>query len=147
MGSFPVYKTPLGTLATIICYDLNYTDVTRRMAQQGAQIIAAPSSDWPGIAEKQNVHLVFRAIETRTSIVNAEKAFDSAIVDPYGRILEQTISLEPAQAVLVQDVPLGSADSFYLKTGDVLGWAALAGMAFLAVFRKKLVAREEQAPI
>lgn len=144
VGSFPVFETPLGTLASIICYDLNYTDVTRRMAQQGAQIIAAPSSDWPGIAEKQNVHLVFRAIETRTSIVNAEKAFDSAIVDPYGRILEETVSLEPTQAVLVQDVPLGSADSVYLGTGDVLGWVALAGMAFFAVFRKSLVAREEK---
>jgi len=142
VGSFPIYETPLGTLATIICYDLNYTDVTRKMAQQGAQIIAAPSSDWKGIAEKQNIHLVFRAIETRTSIVNAEKAFDSAIVDPYGRILEETISLEPAQAVLVQDVPLGSADTVYLRSGDLLGWAALAGMAFFTVFRKKLATRE-----
>ncbi|HSM72051.1 MAG TPA: carbon-nitrogen hydrolase family protein [Anaerolineales bacterium] len=45
VGTFPVYDTPLGTLAFIICYDLNYTDVTRKMAAQGAQIIAAPSSD------------------------------------------------------------------------------------------------------
>ena len=141
VGNFPVYETPLGTLATIICYDLNYTDITRRMARQGAQIIAAPSSDWDGIAKKQNIHLVFRAIETRTAILNAEKAFDSAIVDPYGRILEQTASTEPFQAVLVQDVPLGTADSVYLQLGDILGWFALAGMAFFAIFRKKLVAR------
>ena len=144
VGTFPVYETPLGTLASIICYDLNYTDVTRRMAQQGAQIIAAPSSDWAGIAEKQNVHLVFRAIETRTSIVNAEKAFDSAIVDPYGRILEQTTSLEPTQAVLVQDVPLGTADSVYLQLGDALGWGALAGVVLFGIFRKKLISRAEE---
>ncbi|MCP5096313.1 MAG: hypothetical protein GY943_12245, partial [Chloroflexi bacterium] len=37
VGSFPVYDTPLGTMASIICYDLNYTDVTRKMAAQGAQ--------------------------------------------------------------------------------------------------------------
>jgi len=144
VGTFPVYETPLGTIATVICYDLNYTDVTRKMAQQGAQIIAAPSSDWAGIAEKQNVHIVFRAIETRTSIVNAEKGFDSVIVDPYGRILEETISLEPTQAVLVQDVPLGTADSVYLKIGDVLGWIALVGVVFFMVFEKKLVTWEEK---
>ncbi|MCP5100659.1 MAG: hypothetical protein GY943_34355 [Chloroflexi bacterium] len=143
VGSFPVYDTPLGTMASIICYDLNYTDVTRKMAAQGAQIIAAPSSDWEGIAEKQNVHLVFRAIETRTAIVNAEKAFDSAIVDPYGRILEETISTEPTQAVLVTDVPVGSADTPYLKTGDLLGWVALAGMAFFTFFSGQLVKREK----
>ena len=144
VGSYPVYETPLGTLASIICYDLNYTDITRKMAQQGAQIIAAPSSDWAGIAEKQNLHLVFRAIETRTSIVNSEKAFDSAIVDPYGRILEETISLEPTQAILVQDVPLGSANSFYLKIGDLFGWLALAGTAFFTFFSKKLVEMQEK---
>ena len=123
----------------MICYDLNYTDVSRKMTQQGAQIIIAPSSDWEGIAEKQNLHLVFRAIETRTSIVNAEKAFDSAIVDPYGHILEETISLKPTQAILVQDIPLGAANSFYLKIGDLFGWLALAGLVFFMFFEKKLV--------
>ena len=139
VGTYPIYKTPLGTLGSIICYDLNYTDVTRKMASQGAQIIVAPSSDWEGIAEKQNVHLVFRAIETRTGILNAEKAFDSAIVDPYGRILEETSTKEPTQAVLVANLPLGTADSLYLKLGDLLGWVALGGMAFFTIFSKKLV--------
>jgi len=139
VGTYPVYETPLGTLGFIICYDLNYTDVTRQMASEGAQIIVAPSSDWDGIAEKQNAHLVFRAIETRTGIVNAEKAFDSAIVDPYGHILEQTSTLEPTQAILVADLPLGTADSPYLVLGDLLGWAALIGMAALLIFSKKLV--------
>ncbi len=144
VGTYPVYKTPLGTLGSIICYDLNYTDVTRKMANQGAQIIVAPSSDWDGIAEKQNLHLVFRAIETRTGILNAEKAFDSAIVDPYGRILEETSTKEPTQAILVADLPLGTADSLYLKLGDVLGYVALAGMAFFAIFSKKLVKLAEK---
>jgi apolipoprotein N-acyltransferase len=143
-GTYPVYETPLGTLGSIICYDLNYTDVTRKMAVQGAQIIVAPSSDWEGIAKKQNVHLVFRAIETRTGIVNAEKAFDSAIVDPYGRILEQTSTLEPTQAILVADLPLGTTDSPYLKLGDLLGWVALGGMAFFTIFSKKLVKLAEK---
>ncbi len=91
-----------------------------------------------GIAEKQNPHLVFRAIKTRTSIVNAEKAFDSAIVDPYGHILEERVSTEPTEAILIADVPLGTTDSLYIKTGDALGWLALAGMAFFTLFSGKL---------
>ena len=144
VGNYPVYETPLGTLATIICYDLNYTDVTRKLANKGAQIIVAPSSDWEGIAEKQNLHLVFRAIETRTGIVNAEKAFDSAIVDPYGRIQEETSTKEPTQAILVADLPLGTADTPYLKLGDLLGYVALAGMAFFTFFSKNLVKLAEK---
>jgi len=144
VGTYPVYDTPIGTIASIICYDLNYTDVTRKMAAQGAQIIVAPSSDWEGISEKQNIHLVFRAIETRTGIVNAEKAFDSAIVDPYGHILEQTTYLEPTQALLIADLPLGTADSLYLILGDWLGWIALAGMAFFTFFSDRLVKWEQK---
>lgn len=143
VGTFPVFDTEIGKLATMICYDLNYTDVTRKMAAKGAQIIAAPASDWAGIAEKQNPHLVFRAIETRTSIINAEKAFDSAIVDPYGHILEETISTEPTQTILIADVPLGSADTPYLALGDWLGWVALAGMVFFTFFSGQLVKREK----
>ena len=142
VGTFPVFDTEIGKLATMICYDLNYTDVSRKMASQGAQIIAAPSSDWPGIAEKQNPHLVFRAIETRTSIVNAEKAFDSAIVDPYGHILQETVSTEPTQAILIADVPLGTTDTLYLTLGDWLGWTALAGMIFFTIFPALLVKKQ-----
>ncbi|MBC8508693.1 MAG: apolipoprotein N-acyltransferase [Chloroflexi bacterium] len=141
VGTFPVYDTEIGKLGTMICYDGNYTDVTRKLAAQGAQIIVAPASDWAGIAEKQNLHLVFRAIETRTSIVNAEKAFDSVIVDPYGHILEETVSTEPTEAILVADVPLGTADTLYIQFGDVLGWIALAGMAFFTFFSGKLAER------
>ncbi|MBL6980366.1 MAG: apolipoprotein N-acyltransferase [Anaerolineales bacterium] len=138
VGTFPVYESAYGTIASIICYDLNYTDVTRKMAAQGAKIIVAPSSDWDGIAEKQNIHLVFRAIETRAGIVNAEKAFNSAIVDPYGHILEQTADPIPSQAILVADLPLGTADSLYIQLGDWLGWLALAGMAFFTFFSGSL---------
>ena len=144
VGTFPVYDSEIGKLATMICYDGNYTDVTRKLAAQGAQIIVAPASDWAGIAEKQNLHLVFRAIETRTSIVNAEKAFDSVIVDPYGHILEETVSIEPTEAILVADVPLGTADTLYIQFGDVLGWVALAGMAFFTFFSGKLAEWEKR---
>jgi len=144
VGTFPVHDSAFGTLASIICYDLNYTDVTRKMAAQGATIIAAPASDWNGIAEKQNIHLVFRAIETRAGIVNAEKAFDSAIVDPYGHILEQTANPIPSQAILVADLPVGTADSLYIQLGDWLGWLSLAGMVFFTFFSGNLEKRAEK---
>ena len=41
-GVFPVYDTPLGRLAGMICHDANYTDIARKLTTNGAQIIAAP---------------------------------------------------------------------------------------------------------
>jgi apolipoprotein N-acyltransferase len=143
-GTYPVYDTPLGVLATMICYDIDFTDVSRIMAGQGAQLIAAPSHDGPTIAEKHYTHLVFRAIENRVAMVKSDAAWDSAIVDPYGRIREWTVTPEGSQATLVADVPLGTADSLYVKLGDWVGWLCLAGFAFFIVFTP-VIKRRAQA--
>lgn len=143
VGTFPVFETAIGTLATMICYDLNYTDVSKRLANKGAQIITAPASDWPGIAEKQNIHLVFRAIENRVAIINSEKAFDSAIVDPYGHILEETVSVTPEKAILVADIPISTETTIYQYLGDWFGWLTLIGMLMFMFFSKKLIKKEQ----
>ena len=62
-------------------------------------------------------------------------------MDPYGHILAETSTTEPVRDLLVADVPLGTADSLYLKIGDLLGWIALAGMAFFTFFSGMLVKR------
>jgi len=128
-GTYPVYETPLGRLGTIICYDLDFTDTARKVARNGAQLIAVPSFDSPEVAAKHYSHVVFRAVENRAAMVKADVAFDSAIVDPYGRILERAVTARPEQAVLVADVPLGSADTPAIRLGDWVGWLCLVGMA------------------
>lgn len=65
-------------------------------------------------------------------------------MDPYGRLLEETSTKEPTQAILVADFSVGTTDSLYLKLGDLLGWVALAGMAFFTFFSKKLVKLAEK---
>lgn len=129
-GDFPVYDTDLGPLATIICYDLDYTDTARIMTRGGARLIATPSSDVPGIASTHYTHLVFRAIENRVSMVKADSRFDSAIIDPWGRVVAKTV--DPGgdtQATLVADVPLGSGRSPWVSFGDWFGWLTVAGTA------------------
>ncbi len=132
-GSYPVYNTPLGRLGTIICYDLDFTDTARRLARNGAQLIAVPSFDWPAIAAKHYSHVVFRAVENRVAMVKADIAFDSAIIDPYGRIIKRAVKPESEPATLVADVPLGTANAPAIFLGDWVGWLCLAGMIFFIV--------------
>ncbi len=132
-GDFPVYDTQLGHLATIICYDLDYTDTARIMTRGGARLIATPSSDVPSIAATHFTHLVFRAIENRVSMVKADSRFDSAIIDPWGRILERTSDRHGrTQATLVADVPLGSGRSPWVSFGNWFGWLVVAAAAAFA---------------
>lgn len=127
-GAYPAYDTSLGRMGTIICYDLDFTDTARKVARNGAQIIAVPSFDWPAVAAKHYSHIVFRAVENRVALVKADVAFDSAIVDPYGRIVARAVTPEGEQAVLVTDVPLGTADAPAVRLGDWVGWLFVVGM-------------------
>lgn len=131
-GTFPVYDTEVGKIATIICYDLDYTDTARIMTRGGARFIATPSSDVSAIARTHYTHLVFRAIENRVSMVKADSRFDSAIIDPWGRILASTVDPHGrTQATLVADVPLGSGTSPWVSFGNWLGWLTVLGSVVL----------------
>jgi apolipoprotein N-acyltransferase len=138
-GSYPVYDTPLGKIATIICYDMDYTDTVRKMVRQGAQLVGVPSQDWGSIADKHFTHVVFRAVENRVAMVKADGSFDSAIIDPNGRILALEIHPEGGEATLVADVPLGNGKgTLTTLLGDWTGWLALAGMIFFGAAGKRL---------
>ena len=47
-------------------------------------------------------------------------------------------------SVLIADVPLGTADSLYVKLGDWVGWLSLAGFVFFIVFTP-VIKRRTQA--
>lgn len=53
---YPVWKTTIGRLAAIICYDLDFTDTARRMGQNGAQIVAVPSNDSVAFPSRDPLH-------------------------------------------------------------------------------------------
>jgi len=138
-GSYPVYDTPIGKIGTIICNDLDYTDTARKIAKQGAQLIGVPSQDWNSIADKHFTHVVFRAVENRVAMVKADGSFDSAIIDPYGRILDLDVSPEGGEATLVAEVQLGNGKGTVSTVlGDWTGWLALVGMIFFGAAGKRL---------
>lgn len=140
-GTYPVYETPIGILGTIICYDLDFTDTARRLAKKGTQLIAVPSQDGPTYAHTHYTHVVFRAVENRMAMIKADGGFDSAIIDPYGRVLKSAIIPEGGEATLVTDVPLGSGDSIAVRLGDWVGWICLIGIIFFIFGKRWLIRR------
>ncbi len=142
---YPVYETPLGHLATVICMDGNFTDVTRRLAQLGAQLIAVPTRETLGMSEFTWMHHIFRAIETRTSIVKTDVAWGSTLIDPYGRILAMKLVPEATRMTLVGDVPLGSGDAPIVQLGDWVGWITVAGFVFFIAFQTISDSRAKKA--
>lgn len=147
-GTYPAYRTSLGRIGTIICYDLNFTDTARKVAGNGAQIIAVGSNDWSSLAPRQYANLVMRAVENRVSLVKADTMYDSAMIDPAGRILAVASSTTASEKILAATVPLGTADAPLIRLGDWMGWLCIAGTgAFVVLDMFTRRARPADRPI
>jgi predicted amidohydrolase len=134
-GAFPVFDTPLGRMAGMICHDGNYTDVARKLTQNGAQLVSAAFKEFPGFGEQLWQNLTFRAVENQTAVVVTGATSVASIVDPYGRLVALDVNKDGSPSVLVGDVSLGSGDGTpYTSLGDILGWATLAGLVIFAVY-------------
>jgi apolipoprotein N-acyltransferase len=108
-GVYPTVEAPFGTLATAVCYDMDFTDTPRELALRGAKLVAVPSADWRAIASKHYTFAVFRALEKGAAFVKSEYSRDSAIVDPYGRIVASVVT------------PNGSGDGERVSRAGVAG--------------------------
>jgi apolipoprotein N-acyltransferase len=143
-GVFPVFDTPLGRLASLICHDANYTDVARRLAANGAQIIAAPYREFGGFGDQAWNNALFRAVENRTAVVMSGVATVSAIINPDGRLVALDTNSAGSRVTLVGDVTPGTDHAPYTSLGDVLGWASLAGLVFFMVFQAVVEKRDKK---
>jgi len=133
-GVYPVYDTPVGRLATMICHDANYTDVTRTLARNGAQLVGNGVGEFGRYGEQGWTNTVFRAVENRVAAVYTHVAYTSAIIDPYGRLLALAVTPQGERVTLVGDVPLGAGNTPLVRLGDWLGWVSLGGYIFFIVF-------------
>lgn len=138
-GAYPVYDTPFGKVSTLICNDINYTDTMRKLALNGAQLVAVPTHETgaPGFSYEIPIQGVLRAVENRVASVKADSAWSALIADPYGRIIARRNGAPDGEAfALVADVPLGSGKgTLTTRLGDWTGWASLAVLVFFTIFQ------------
>jgi apolipoprotein N-acyltransferase len=135
-GTFPVLKSELGTLGSIICMDGVFTDAARHVAGNGAQILGIPAyNSTLGISEHNWTHFLMRSVENKVPVVNTGRGYVSMITDARGKRLAFAQTPEGGEEVLVADVQLGTGSSPYHTVGDWMGWIALAGFVFFMVFQ------------
>ncbi len=144
-GVYPVYDTPLGRLATLICHDGNYTDVARKLVANGAQIIAAPYGEFAGFGEQAWTNVLFRAVENRTAAVMTGVETISAIINPDGSLVALDMDIKGSTLTLVGDVTVGSGPTLYTSLGDILGWVSLVGFVGFMIFQNMIEGRAKKA--
>jgi apolipoprotein N-acyltransferase len=132
---------PVGShlVSTAICYEVVYPSLIRQAVQAGSELVTTITNDaWYGNSSAPYQHFQLasmRAIEQGRYMVRAANTGISGIVDPYGRVVQQSAIFE--QSALVEQVRFLTIRTAYSKIGDVVAYAAMALIAVaLSVVRR-----------
>ncbi len=113
-------------LGTTICYEAIFPQVWRIQNKQGAKLFVNLTNDaWFFDTAAPYQHLaanVLRAVETRRAVLRSANTGFSAVIDPFGRILQRTDLF--TRTSLRAQVPLQLSDkqSLYTRWGDWFAW-------------------------
>ncbi|CDF85904.1 carbon-nitrogen hydrolase family protein [Pseudomonas sp. QL9] len=128
-----VADTPVGRLGLTVCYDLRFPELYTRLREAGAELISTPSA-FTAVTGQAHWEILIRAraIETQCYVLAAgqggshprgrETWGQSAIVDPWGRILAEQAKGEAVllaerdseeQAAVRQRMPVVRHRRFY----------------------------------
>ncbi len=132
-----VFDAPWGRTALMIGRDLDFPELGREVAAEGAVLVLAPAWDPPGASAIRARMTSALAVESGFSIARAARHGESAIYDSCGRTFAYTSTLSSDPAIAVAELSPGSGATFYARHGEWFGWvtmlAALVIVARLAV--------------
>ncbi len=146
---YTVFEVDGVKFSTPICFEDTFGYISREFVNRGADVIVNLTNDlWSKSVAASMQHMqmaVFRATETRRTVVRSTNGGMTTIIDPNGKI---TDIIEPfVEGYLVGEAPIYTkSSSLYLAWGDWLAWVfvilAPAGLLAAGVFR--IVRRRER---
>ncbi|WP_079201564.1 carbon-nitrogen hydrolase family protein [Pseudomonas sp. CC6-YY-74] len=107
-----VVDTRLGRIGLMICYDNEFPEVSRALAQQGAELIISPTANMEPNAKRQQLQITCRALDNQVFVacINRSGQEDhlqfcghSLVADPDGEVLVQLVD-QPDSAILDLDL-------------------------------------------
>lgn len=135
------------TVAAVICFETLFEDVLRSNVRAGdVGLIVALTNDASfgrsGVESSQHIaQSQLRAVENGRWVVHAALSGSSALIDPFGRVVERTAVFE--QDTIRADIPVVTAGTPYVGAGDIVGtvsqWlvAALLAVQVVASVRRR----------
>src|SRR3989338_394423 len=128
------------SIGPLICIEDLYASLSRAHVQNGDNLLVNITNDgWYGLSPIPKQHLlssVVRAVETRRSVLRAANTGVTALIDPVGRVLQQSPLNETL--VIVGEVPLLTSLSTYVTLGDWFAWGCVLYLLFGIVFLLKM---------
>jgi omega-amidase len=106
-----VIETPLAKLGIVICYDIRFPEIARKLTLAGAEVLIVPSQfphprehHWESLLKSRAIeNQVFVAGVNRVGGRNPSYFGHSMLIDPYGDVMEE---LKDKEDILVGEIDL-----------------------------------------
>jgi apolipoprotein N-acyltransferase len=123
-GGGPARRVKVGV---VICYEVIFPDLVRRMATNGAEFLVTITNDaWFGDSSAPYQHfsmVVFRSVENHLAFVRAANTGISGFIDPLGRITQASPIF--TETALQAEIPVRQTRTFYSRHGDVFAYGCM----------------------
>lgn len=123
-GGGPARRVKLGV---VICYEVIFPDLVRRMATGGAEFLVTITNDaWFGDSSAPFQHfsmVVFRSVENHLAFARAANTGISGFIDPFGRIIAASPLF--TETSLQAEIPIRQTKTFYSRHGDVFAYGCM----------------------
>jgi len=140
-GEYTIFEVGAARFGVPICWENSLPEVVRQFVARGANLVISVTNEGffgPTAAPYQTLAMnVFRAIENRVTVVRAATTGVSAFISSKGEILGRVTDGAGrdlfVSGILVRDVPLATARTFYTARGDIFGQAVTILAAIIAL--------------
>jgi apolipoprotein N-acyltransferase len=111
----------------VICYEVIFPDLVRRIAAGGAEFLVTITNDaWFGDSSAPAQHfsmVVFRSVENHLAFARAANTGISGFIDPFGRIIAASPIF--TQTALQGEIAVRQTQTFYSRHGDVFAYGCM----------------------
>ena len=129
-------STTYGTLASVICFDLDFPDYLKQA--QGADILIAPSNDWEEIGHLHTSMARFRAIEQGFNFIRQTSHGLSVGTDYTGRVISEMNHFTDSGKVLITQLPTKGVRTIYSMIGDsFIAFCLLLFISIIVLLRER----------
>lgn len=123
-------ETADGRMAGAICYDYDFPRMAQTHAELDAGMVVLPGLDWRGMRRRHSFMARVRAIEGGFSLLRSVNDAVSLGVDGYGHIRASRSDFAANDHIMIAQLPVGRVHTVYSRIGNVIVYAALAGLLF-----------------
>jgi len=138
---FKLFEMNGAKFGTLICWETLHPDLFRQFIKEGANFIVNITNEARYGETKASYQIaamnVFRAVESRVSIVRAANTGISCFIDPFGRITGRVSNDGKhifVKGFLTQNILATQEKTFYTAYGDIFSYMSLIMAVFLIGF-------------